>query len=62
MALNILVVDDSATVRAVIVKTLELAEIPVNELHQAADGQQALDIAFAAASTSSRDRPIVSTA
>ena len=44
MALNILVVDDSATVRAVIGKTLDLAEIPVNELHQAADGQQALDI------------------
>jgi len=43
MALNILVVDDSATVRAVIIKTLELAEVPVNELHQAANGQEALD-------------------
>jgi len=44
MSLNILVVDDSATVRAVIKKTLEIAEVPVSELHQAADGQQALDI------------------
>ena len=44
MALNILVVDDSRTVRAVIRKTLELAEVPVNELHEAANGQEALDI------------------
>ncbi len=44
MALNILVVDDSRTVRAVIRKTLQLAEVPVNELHEAANGQEALDI------------------
>ena len=44
MSLNILVVDDSATVRAVIKKTLEIAEVPVNELHEAADGKQALDV------------------
>lgn len=43
MAFNILVVDDSATVRAVIAKTLEIAEVPVNELYQAADGQEGLD-------------------
>ena len=44
MSLNILVVDDSATVRAVIKKTLEIAEVPVGELHEAADGKQALDV------------------
>ena len=44
MAYNILVVDDSATVRAVIAKTLEIAGIPVNELYQAANGQEALDL------------------
>jgi two-component system chemotaxis response regulator CheY len=44
MALNVLVVDDSATVRAVIIKTLEIAGIPVNELHQASDGEKALAI------------------
>lgn len=44
MALNILVVDDSATVRAVIIKTLELAEVPVNKLHQAANGKEGLAI------------------
>jgi two-component system chemotaxis response regulator CheY len=44
MSLNILVVDDSVTVRAVIKKTLQLAEIPYNELHEAANGQEGLDI------------------
>jgi len=44
MALNILVVDDSETVRAVIRKTLDLARIPVDELYEAANGREALDI------------------
>lgn len=44
MALNILVVDDSATVRAVIAKTLEIAGVRVAELHNAANGKEALDI------------------
>ena len=44
MAYNILVVDDSTTVRAVLAKTLELAHIPVNQLYQAANGRQALGI------------------
>lgn len=43
MALNVLVVDDSSTVRAVIRKTLELAGVEVNELHEAANGQEGLD-------------------
>ena len=42
MSLNVLVVDDSRTVRAVIAKTLQIAEVPVNELHQAANGQEGL--------------------
>jgi len=44
MDLNILVVDDSQMVRAVIAKTLQLAEVPVKELFQAANGKEALDI------------------
>lgn len=44
MAYNILVVDDSTTVRAVLAKTLDLAQIPVNQLYQAANGRQALGI------------------
>ncbi len=44
MALNVLIVDDSATVRAVITKTLELAGAEVNELFQAENGKIALEI------------------
>jgi len=44
MALNILIVDDSAVVRAVISKTFKLAGIPVGELYQAANGKKALEI------------------
>ena len=44
MALNILVVDDSAIVRAVISKTFKLVGIPVGELYQAANGKEALEI------------------
>lgn len=44
MAYNILVVDDSVTVRAVIAKTLKIAEVPINELYQAANGKEALEI------------------
>lgn len=44
MALNILVVDDSETVRAIIAKTLELAKVPINELYNAANGKEALDV------------------
>ena len=44
MALNILVVDDSETVRNIIRKTLGLAQLPVGELYTAANGQEALDI------------------
>ncbi len=44
MALNILLVDDSATVRAVISKALKLAEVDINELHQAGHGGEAMEI------------------
>jgi len=44
MAFNVLVVDDSATIRAVIAKTLTMAEVPVKELYQASNGKEALDI------------------
>ena len=43
MAFNVLIVDDSETVRAVIVKTLEIGGVPVNEIHHAANGQEALE-------------------
>ena len=44
MALNILLVDDSETVRTVIAKTLQLAGVPVGELYHASNGKEALEI------------------
>jgi len=44
MSLNILIVDDSETARAVISKTLKLADVPINEILQAANGKEALEI------------------
>jgi two-component system chemotaxis response regulator CheY len=44
MTLNVLIVDDSETMRAVIVKALKIAEVPINEIHEAANGKEALEI------------------
>jgi len=44
MAFNILLVDDSATVRAVIGKALKLAGVDIGELYQAGQGQEALAV------------------
>jgi len=44
MALNILVVDDSVTVRAVVAKTLHISGIQPNQIHEASNGKEALEI------------------
>jgi len=44
MAFNILLVDDSTTVRAVISKALTLAGVDINELYQAGNGEEALHV------------------
>jgi two-component system chemotaxis response regulator CheY len=44
MAYNILLVDDSETVRAVITKALEMANLPLGRLHEAGNGQEALSV------------------
>ncbi|MBX7255038.1 MAG: response regulator [Candidatus Hydrogenedentes bacterium] len=44
MAVNILLVDDSDTVRAIIAKTIRLAGMPLGELHEASGGEQALQL------------------
>lgn len=44
MALNILVVDDSAVMRRMILRTLQLTGIPVGEVHEAGNGAEALAI------------------
>ena len=43
MHFNILVVDDSAVMRAMIVRTLRLSGLPLGEVHEAADGEAALE-------------------
>ena len=42
MALNILVVDDSRVMRAIIIKTLRLSQADLGEVYEAGDGQEAL--------------------
>jgi two-component system chemotaxis response regulator CheY len=44
MALNILVVDDSSVMRAIIIKTLRLSKLPLGEILEAANGQEALQV------------------
>ncbi len=44
MALNVLVVDDSAVMRAMVIKTLRLCRLPLGEIHQAANGAEALHL------------------
>jgi len=44
MAYNILIVDDSPTIRAIIKKVLRLAKVAINELFEAENGKVALDI------------------
>ncbi|MCL2690382.1 MAG: response regulator [Chitinispirillia bacterium] len=44
MAYNILIIDDSPTMRTILVKTLGMAEIEIGELYEAGNGQEALDI------------------
>lgn len=44
MALNILVVDDSDIIRAMIGRTLRLAQLPVGTLYEASNGREALEV------------------
>ncbi|MCC5926872.1 MAG: response regulator [Bacteroidetes bacterium] len=44
MALNVLVVDDSALMRNIIIKVLNLSDIDIAEIFQAAHGQDALEV------------------
>lgn len=43
MPINVLVVDDSAVMRSMVIRTLRISGIPVGEVHQAADGRAGLD-------------------
>ena len=44
MALNILVVDDSSVMRAIIIKTLRLSHLSLGKVREAANGQEALKV------------------
>lgn len=43
MAFNVLVVDDSAVMRAMVIKTLRLSGVPVGDVYQAANGEEGLE-------------------
>jgi two-component system chemotaxis response regulator CheY len=45
MPLNVLVVDDSSVMRAMIIKTMRMSGLDLGEVHQAANGQEGLDAA-----------------
>jgi two-component system, chemotaxis family, chemotaxis protein CheY len=44
VALNILIIDDSSVMRSMIMKTLQMSGVPVQEIFQAANGQEGLSI------------------
>ena len=43
MAIEILVVDDSPVMRAMIIKALRMTDLPLGPIHQAANGAEGLD-------------------
>ena len=44
MSLNVLVVDDSGVARAMIIKTLSLAGVPLGQVYEAQNGQEGLAV------------------
>jgi two-component system chemotaxis response regulator CheY len=44
MAINVLIVDDSAVMRAMILKTMHMSGLPLGDIYQAADGRQGLEM------------------
>jgi two-component system chemotaxis response regulator CheY len=44
MALNILVVDDSSVMRSIVIRTLRMSGLELNDILQAGNGKEALDV------------------
>ena len=44
MAINVLIVDDSGVMRAMVLKTIRMAGLPLAEVHEAGNGQEGLDL------------------
>ncbi|MBD3293492.1 MAG: response regulator [Armatimonadia bacterium] len=42
MSLNVLIVDDSAVMRTMVLRTLQMIEVPLGDVHQAANGNEGL--------------------
>jgi len=45
MSLNVLIVDDSSVMRAMIIKTIRMSGLDLGDVYQAANGQEGLDAA-----------------
>ena len=44
MDLNVLIVDDSAAIRKILVRVLSQTDLPIKKVHEASDGSEALKI------------------
>ncbi len=44
MDLNVLIVDDSAAIRKILVRVLAQTDLPIKRVHEASDGQEAMRI------------------
>jgi two-component system, chemotaxis family, chemotaxis protein CheY len=44
MALNVLIVDDSAVMRSMVIRTLRMSGLQINEIYQAGNGKEGLEI------------------
>lgn len=44
MDLNVLIVDDSAAIRKILVRVLRQTDLPIKQVHEASDGQEAMEI------------------
>ncbi len=44
MSQNVLIVDDSGVMRSIVIRSLEMAGMDMGEVHQAANGQEGLDV------------------
>lgn len=43
MSINILVIDDSAVMRAMIIKSMKMSGLPIGEIYQAGNGREGLE-------------------
>src|ERR1035438_1122907 len=44
MALDVMIVDDSAAIRKILQRVLTQLQVPLGEVHEAADGREALEL------------------